>query len=1229
MTQAPHDELYDRARQAIRELKEKLAAAEARGRTEPVAVIGMGIRFPGAGNDLGRLWDLIRNGEDATIEIPADRWDRDAFYAPEPATPGRMNTRRAAFVQDVSHFDASFFDITPVEAARMDPQQRIFLETAWHAIEDAGLTRKQLSGSDTGVFVGVHTHSADYQAMQFSGSSLPDAYAGSGTAHDMIGGRLAYWLDLHGPSLTVNTACSSSLMAIHLASRSIRASECDMAIVGGVNLLLKPISTVAAAQLQLLAPDGRCKTFDARADGMGRGEGCGVVVLKRLGAAQRDGDRILAVLRGSAVNQDGRTNGLTSPNGLAQQRVIRRALQDADVAAEEIGYVEAHGTGTALGDPIEVEALAEVFGSRLKKDALCSVGAIKANIGHLEGAAGIAGLIKTVLVLKHGWVPPVAGLKELNPHLRPYVSTVDLPRQGKQWVSAVPRLAGVSSFGWSGTNVHVVLEEHVIREETVQPRSGTLDAILPLLLTASSEKTLERLVATSLLQLERIESGRLGNLCFTSAMRRTHHTHRVAVCGRSREELASALRVRGAADYGGSSSQLTGTMRRWERGEEVDWQPFFAVPYGVEPGPLYPFEPVRHWIEAEAEPASSMAPADWIYETAWVSAPLADAVLEHPRRGRYLLIDNGEEGGDLLARGARQVGYSVLVVRRGSRYALDGFASATVTNFSTDLGRLLGELDRAWNEPMHVMYLVRPGEAADEISRLLELAQSLCRQAVPIKFSFIALRFDGADRGSPEAAVRGFSRTFALEHPETAGPFVQVDGLGRETIDALFAELARREVEARVRLCEGDRYVARLRRETGSGNPTPIRLKPDKSYLITGAFGRLGLDVARWMIYCGARHLVLVGRRDPTSTLRVAEIAALREAGTDVVVRACDLSDEAAVSCLLQEVAAFGRPLGGIVHAAADSRFGAIAEAKIEDVLPVFWAKVEGARTLDHLTRGNGLDFFVVFGSAAATIGMREAAIYAAANSCLDEIVENRKAAGQHALCVEWGFWDRFREVEDGAGDPQRQRQLLHDSGFLPMPPQLALQALGRLIASGRTSALVAAIDWTILAPLLQARAGAAMIEGLAGAPEGEQAATKEESLAALRSLNAAELDARLIQIVSNEVRGVFGMGPHDALDEERGLFQLGMNSLMSVQLKRRLEQSTGLRLPGTLIFLYPSARALTGYLRERIAPPAVDERLTESEDEGETAVLQMSETDVVEAIAVEIAAVHERLGRR
>ena len=368
------------------------------------------------------------------------------------ASPG------GAFLDGIDLFDPQLFNISSREAARIDPQQRLLLEVAWEALERAGQAPDRLGGSRTGVFVGIS--SSDYSRIQLTRPDLVDAFAATGNALSIAANRISYTLDLRGPSLAIDTACSSSLMAVHAACRSLLAGECDMALAGGVNVLLSPELTMTFSHARMMAADGRCKTFDERADGYVRGEGCGVVVLKRLSDALAGRDKILAVIRGSATNQDGRSNGLTAPNGPAQESVIRAALQAADLRPSQVGYVETHGTGTSLGDPIEVNALGAVLSEGRDASDPVLLGSVKTNIGHLEAAAGIVGLAKAVLVLQRGEVPPHLHFSQPNPYIDWSNLPVAVPVKAQAWSSPDGvRRAGVSSFGFSGTNAHIVLEE--------------------------------------------------------------------------------------------------------------------------------------------------------------------------------------------------------------------------------------------------------------------------------------------------------------------------------------------------------------------------------------------------------------------------------------------------------------------------------------------------------------------------------------------------------------------------------------------------------------------------------------------------------------------------------------------------------------------------------------------------------------------------------------------------
>src|SRR5712692_2019162 len=401
-----------RALQTLEKMQAKLDAVE-RAKTEPIAIIGMGCRFPGGADNPELFWKLLREGGDAITPAPAERWGADELARLQSA--GLANICWGGFIDRVDQFDPTFFGISGREAAGMDPQQRLLLEVAWEALERAGLAADRLAGSPTGVFIGIC--SSEYALYHFADREQIDPYASTGTAYSLVANRLSYLLDLQGPSIAIDTACSSSLVAMHLACQSLRLHESDLALAGGVNLILFSEGSISLAKWGMLSADGRCKTFDAAADGYVRGEGCGVVVLKRLSDALRDGDTIQAVIRGSAVNQDGRSAGLTAPNLLAQQAVLRQALAGARMEPAHVGYIEAHGTGTPLGDPIEVEALTAVYGQPRPDGAPCLLGSVKTNIGHLEAAAGVAGIIKTVLALQHEAVPPHLHFTSLNPNI--------------------------------------------------------------------------------------------------------------------------------------------------------------------------------------------------------------------------------------------------------------------------------------------------------------------------------------------------------------------------------------------------------------------------------------------------------------------------------------------------------------------------------------------------------------------------------------------------------------------------------------------------------------------------------------------------------------------------------------------------------------------------------------------------------------------------------------------
>jgi acyl transferase domain-containing protein len=537
MSHTNSDSVVKQALLAVERMKAKLETAE-RKQKEPIAIIGAACRFPGEVNSPAEFWRLLQDGVHAVGRIPDERWPVAAYYDADPAVPGKSYAAHGGFIDDVSLFDAAFFSIAPVEAITMDPQQRLLLELSWAALEDAAIPPDSLRGSRTGVFVGIC--SSDYSLSTLASHQVEkiDAFAGTGAAASVAAGRLSYFYGLHGPSFPVDTACSSSLLAAHLACQSLRLGECDLAVVAGVNLILAPDLHVYFSKTRALSANGRCRAFDAAADGYVRGEGCGVVILKRLSEALAAGDNVVAVIRGSAVNHDGRSSGLTAPNGPAQQAVIRQALANGGVAPHEVSYVEAHGTGTPLGDPIEAQALAAVYGENRPADKPLWIGSVKTNIGHLEGAAGIAGLIKTALALRQGEIPPQLNYSQPNPHIPWADLPVKVATEKWPFPPDQPRLAGLSSFGFSGTNVHFVLAAADAPPER-QPEAVNRPHLF--VLSAKRPPSLAALVVHYADYLAAHPELPLGDICHTTAVGRSHFPHRLALVCRDRVELLAAL----------------------------------------------------------------------------------------------------------------------------------------------------------------------------------------------------------------------------------------------------------------------------------------------------------------------------------------------------------------------------------------------------------------------------------------------------------------------------------------------------------------------------------------------------------------------------------------------------------------------------------------------------------------------------------------------------------------
>ncbi|HVY15657.1 MAG TPA: SDR family NAD(P)-dependent oxidoreductase [Rhodopila sp.] len=1331
-------EQLDRARRVIADLRKRLTDAQNAG-GDAIAVVGMACRFPGEARDCDGFWRMVEAGRDAIRPVPPHR-ARDM---------GEGTLKPVALLDDIETFDAAFFDISPREAVQMDPQQRLFLEVAWEALEDAGQTRAGLAGSQTGTFVGVHNHSAGYLELQTADTSRCNEYTALGSGHDVIAGRLAYVLDLRGPSAVINTACSSSLVAVHMACQSLLSRDCRMAVAGGVNLILGPMQNRIVNLGAMLAPDGRCKTFDARANGYGRGEGCGAVVLKRLSDAMADRDRVLAVIRGSAINQDGRTNGLTAPNGLSQQDLLRCTLAKTGMPASRIGYVEAHGTGTALGDPIEVEALASVYGAVQDGAARCALGSAKANINHLEGAAGVAGLIKTILALRARVIPPVAGFDTLNPHLSLEGTRLFVPAEATAWHADTPRVAAVSAFGWSGVNAHVILEEATDAPPAAAPRPTMM------MVSAVDETTLSDRAAALAAALETLPEESLEDFAWTATARRTHYPHRIAVVAETRAAMIRALQTgtgepkgtapirfligddtKAARTFGpellrdddvfrtaiarcaaafeacgdkgtsfgllddfanvGTDAQVfafsigiaavlgqlgvhtgpvtgsgvgalaaaciredmtlndavrrivgrsayvvaggpppqAGTARivRLDRclmddetgaeagsvrsrlmhilagcvasGHPLNWDAVFSPTARLVSLPAHPFRRRRHWIvEAPAVPpvVAAHAPDDWFYETAWQPEVLA---VSPPAAVRWLILGEADGVAGRLAALVR-ARHGVAMVEAGRPALVMDPARWVVVD--------LRALDR------------RDGAADGLASDLVDLDKALGRMPADrdVRLWVVtrgAQHLPGDGVGNLVAApLWGLGRSLLLDHPERWGGLIDLDPAAPFDADALYQEVAAAAKEAEeVALRGGTRFVNRVMPAAAPPSGAPA-FDPAACYLVTGAFGGVGPSLATWLADHGARSLVLAGRSlgdagHPSEALRQR----LRDRGVDVRLERCDVGDRSSVAALFDRIRQAGVPLRGLFHAAAAASLP-VEDIGDADIVAAFRPKVVGGRLLDEYSRPFPLDHFVLFSSAAGVLGARGQGHYAGANAFLDALAASRRAEGLPGLSVAWGLW----AAENGAHVPYFQR-----AGLDPMDHGAALDAMARLMMAqvdGRRDAhpVIASMDGDRLRVALEGRGRARFLSALAPQAPVATSGGNPALLDHLRQAPAPLRHGMVVDLVAKQVRAVMELPEDDPLDSERGFFDLGMDSLMTVALKARLEELFGIALPSTLAMDFPSVEALAGYFTGLVSgtPETMDMPVPAAASVPVRDVEMLADDEVGDALAAELRA--------
>jgi acyl transferase domain-containing protein/SAM-dependent methyltransferase/aryl carrier-like protein len=1063
------------------------AGLKARGpmkHDEPIAIIGFSGRYPG-GADADSFWRLLRAGDSAIREVPAERWDSASTFD-AAGGEGRSYTKWAGFIDEVDRFDPLFFNISPLEAEVMDPQERLFLETAWATLEQAGYSPARLraraaaacpDGGDVGVFVGAMNAPYQWIAAEAWAAGHPNA---ASTSYWSIANRASFLMDFSGPSLVVDTACSASLTAIHLACESLRRGECGTALAGGVNLIIHPRQFVNLSQARMVSRGAECRAFGAGADGFVDGEGVGAVLLKPLSAAERDGDRIEGVILGSAVNAGGRTSGFTVPSPKAQARVIRAALRRAGVAPETISYVEAHGTGTALGDPIEITGLAEALGGPRGETqrSSCAVGALKANIGHLESAAGVAGLTKVLLQLRHRTIAPSRHGGTPNPLIDLAATPFVLPTEPVAWQPAVPggRLrAGISSFGAGGANAHLVIEEYpaAARNEAAESRPD-------LVVLSARDAAQLGVVVERLLAFLRATPVPLADLAHTLRVGREAMASRVAIMANDSADLTARLAawLEGppAQAAGGTARMLSETeegqallagliARRdlarlgqlWAEGADIDWTglPLVAAPRLIVL-PTYPFRRERYWlptgattpavqatvapepikmVDAPALGASEAAQADeavassdrpariQLFTRTW--QPAAAALQREPTRVLVLARDPG------LARQFTALWPSaVIAVLPGSEFSVVDGRTLKIDPFSeADHAALIARVAARDPEGFAVVQALDWQEAdhpvqGDGARTSLLLTQAIQRSnAANVRVLHV---FAAADERPLDQAVGSLARSAMQESDSCRMRAVGV--AGPATVDEVAAicrdELLSSDDAPEVLYRDAVRHVPQIEAAAGDPQAPTINFRIGGAYLLVGGLGEVGCAIAERLAREYRARIAIIGRSDPRGPA-LERLHRLRDAGIQVHYEACDLNDRLGLERAMAAIRADLGRLHGVMHLARTVEDALLVRKTASSVARVMAAKVEGSIMLDAVLAGEELDWFVLCSSLAAWLGLAGGGDYALAcafQSGFARLRQQKVEAGERhgrTVSICWPQWQHDRYL-----NPAKLRRL-------------------------------------------------------------------------------------------------------------------------------------------------------------------------------------------------------------
>jgi acyl transferase domain-containing protein/SAM-dependent methyltransferase/acyl carrier protein len=1067
-----------------------------------IAVIGMSGQFPGA-EDTATFWKNLISGLDCVGELPAHYLNQEKDYSPTKQW-GKSYCRDGGILKNRECFDPLFFHLSPRDAESMNLHQRLVLQESWRALEDAGYNPRTLAESQTGAFVG--SEPTGYFHETFTGAS--DA---------IIASRLSYFLDLRGPALVVNTGCSSSGVAIHMACESLRNGESTLALAGGVFAAISKTALIPLSEIEMLSPSGRCRTFDAEGDGMVLSEGVGMVVLKRLADAERDGDAIYGVIKASGMNQDGASNGITAPNGASQEALIAEVYRRYGIDPETISYVEAHGTGTPLGDPIEANALSRAFRKFTDKQSFCALGSAKAHIGHTAASAAVIGMMKVLLSMRHRKLPGLPHYKKLNPQIELEGSPFYISTETKLWESqdGQPLTAALSSFGHSGTNVHFVIREHLSN----RVKNPAHEVIIPL--SAKDDERLKEAVGRLLDYLKEEVDVDLISMAYTLQTGREAMSHRVAFVVKSISELIDQLRS--FLNSGQVSRHPSNKLsEEWVAGGTMDWEKLYG---GAKPLPLhlptYPFARERYWIEP-ADPRNRGVSGSTLVEEndfpsdlvisypEWMDAPAA-AELSQPNFDEYIVITCGLSS------------------------HLAGIGDFRLHTEEEDLAR-------------HY--------EAISLQLFSMLKQKLTEK--PMKRTLLQVLAASEDGGELFAGLTALLKTATQENPKLIGQWIKVNSNeGEDTLRARLEENAREPNASLIQYANGVRQVIGWREVSPTG-VTPW--KDHGVYLITGGAGGIGFAFAEAIAADASATVIILSGRSELSVAKQRRIQALERTGAVIEYRRVDVSCELEVQEMIGAIVARYGKLDGVLHSAGVNRDNYILKKDAEEFRSVLGPKVKGTVNLDLATAGFSLDFFVLFSSGAAVTGNLGQADYAAANGFMDHFAAHRgglvvlgKRHGK-SLSINWPLWK-----EGGMQvDPATEAMMRERTGMIAMPTAVGIEAFYQAMATNRSQV---AVMWGDLARIRQVMSGVLKSNIVQNV---KQVSPTEE-------LHATTL-LRLKELLGEQIK----LAPERIASQEP-LERYGIDSIAVTELNRRLEAVFG-DISKTLFFEHQTLRELNDY---------------------------------------------------